>query len=78
MCRGDPSLATFSWVNNTILKSRVYSSHECVDWERLEEWATSRMIDVSNRSILTRNSRDVGVPEMYPEKEEATSMPQTQ
>ncbi|MCJ1240118.1 hypothetical protein MMC14_008118 [Varicellaria rhodocarpa] len=60
MCRGDPTLATFSWVNGTILKSRVYSDHECVDWKKLEGWATSRMVDLSDYSILEKDPRHRG------------------
>jgi hypothetical protein len=54
MCRGDTTLATFRWKDG-LPYSRVYSDHECVDWEALDDWARGRMVDMSDYSILKQN-----------------------
>ena len=49
MCRGDTALGTFRWVDD-LPYSRVYSDHECVDWQRLDAWARGRMVNMSDYS----------------------------
>ncbi|KJK63524.1 protein of unknown function DUF3328 [Aspergillus parasiticus SU-1] len=53
MCRGDTTLATFRWVDG-LPYSRVYSDHECVNWEALDQWARSRMVDMSDYGMLVQ------------------------
>ncbi|KAE8418449.1 hypothetical protein BDV36DRAFT_295093 [Aspergillus pseudocaelatus] len=53
MCRGDTTLATFRWVDG-LPYSRVYSDHECVNWEALDQWARSRMVDMSDYRMLVQ------------------------
>ncbi|KAL4865662.1 hypothetical protein BDV12DRAFT_174323 [Aspergillus spectabilis] len=55
MCRGDTTLATFRWVDG-LPYSRVYSDHECVNWEAIDKWARERMVDMSDYSILSQYS----------------------
>ncbi|KAK8055066.1 hypothetical protein PG993_000293 [Apiospora rasikravindrae] len=52
MCRGDPTLATFVWHEGKPF-SKVHSVHECVNWDRLQGWAESRMVDASDLSIFS-------------------------
>lgn len=47
MCRGDTALGTFTWVDD-LPYSRVYSDHECLDWQRLDTWARGRMVNMSD------------------------------
>ncbi|KAF2497000.1 hypothetical protein BU16DRAFT_345995 [Lophium mytilinum] len=51
MCRGDTTLSTFRWADDKPF-STVYSDHECVNWDVLDIWARSRMVDMSDWSIL--------------------------
>lgn len=51
MCRGDTTLSSFRWAAHKPF-SHVYSDHECVNWESLDAWARSRMLDMSNLDIL--------------------------
>ena len=51
MCRGDTTLATFRWKDG-LPYSRVYSDHECVNWELLDKWARERMVDMSDYSVF--------------------------
>ncbi|KAI2768967.1 hypothetical protein F4815DRAFT_489823 [Daldinia loculata] len=54
MCRGDPTLATFVWYEGRPF-SKVHSVHECVNWDRLRQWAEARMVDTSDPSIFSRS-----------------------
>ena len=53
MCRGDTSLATMFW-RDGLPTSRVYSEHECVNWEALDTWARDKMVDMHNPEVLVR------------------------
>ncbi|KAL7621385.1 hypothetical protein AAE478_008707 [Parahypoxylon ruwenzoriense] len=55
MCRGDPTLTTFIW-NEGRPFSKVHSTHECVNWSRLRQWAESRMVDTSDLSIFSHSN----------------------
>lgn len=56
MCRGDVALATFQWAEGKPF-SRVWSDHECVDWEHFDTWARTRMLDMDDYSILATTMR---------------------
>lgn len=47
MCRGDTSLATFFWKDGKP-KSRNWSDHVCVDWEKLYNFAMDRSVLITN------------------------------
>ncbi|KAL5086659.1 hypothetical protein Trisim1_008744 [Trichoderma cf. simile WF8] len=51
ICRGDVTLSTFQWLEGKPF-SRVYSDHECVNFEKLDTWARSRMVDTKDLSVL--------------------------
>ena len=52
MCRGDTTLSAFRWGEDGLPYSTVWSTHECVDFERLDEWARARMVDMSDYEML--------------------------
>ncbi|PSN69535.1 hypothetical protein BS50DRAFT_599728 [Corynespora cassiicola Philippines] len=54
MCRGDPTLAFFTW-DDGIPKSKRDTTNECVKWDKLRAFAESRMVDVSDYSVLNRD-----------------------
>ncbi|KAH4350602.1 hypothetical protein HBH98_051100 [Parastagonospora nodorum] len=54
MCRGDPTLAFFTW-DAGIPKSKRDTTNECVKWDKLRAFAESRMVDVSDYSILNQD-----------------------
>ncbi len=51
MCRGDATLASMFW-RDGLPTSRVYSEHECVDWEALDVWARANTVDARNLTAL--------------------------
>lgn len=51
MCRGDPTISTFEWLEGMPF-SRVDSVSECVNWEKLDTWARARVVDMSDLSVL--------------------------
>jgi len=57
MCKGDVTLGTFEWAQGKPF-SRVYSDHECVDWPRFDRWARSRMMDMTDLSVLDQTGRE--------------------
>lgn len=54
MCRGDTSPITFFWQDDTLLpKTDFQTDHQCVNWEKLDEWVMERTVDVFAPGILT-------------------------
>lgn len=51
MCRGDVTLGTFFW-RDGVPTSRVYTDHECIDWQALDVWARKRMVKMTDYSIF--------------------------
>ena len=63
MCKPDLSFVTFSWINETAQhedQSSRYptqkdnSQHECVNWQRLKDWAGARTIDLYQTELLRK------------------------
>ena len=57
MCRGDATISTFGW-GAELVYSTVYSDHECVNWASFDGWARSRMVDMSDYSVLEAHSNE--------------------
>lgn len=51
MCRGDTSLVGYFWRDGQPV-SHVASVRECVNWEVLDGWARSRMVDMRDLSVF--------------------------
>jgi len=54
MCHGDTSMVGYYW-RNGLPVSHVRSVRECVNWENLDSWARSRMVDMSDLSVFVPN-----------------------
>lgn len=55
MCRGDPSLATYSYIEGTgEVTARTWGQHQCIDYEPLSNWIQGRAIDIFAEGILAR------------------------
>jgi len=46
MCRGDTALTTFYYRNHK-KAAKLLVEHECINWNKLEDWASQRAIDIS-------------------------------
>lgn len=56
MCRGDPTLTTMFW-RDGLPTSRSYDDHECVDWTVMDDWARSRVVDLTKLEQLNQDGR---------------------
>ncbi|KAG0159721.1 hypothetical protein PDIDSM_7245 [Penicillium digitatum] len=53
MCRGDIALTTYKWIPNYSLPWPDFGlAHECRNWERIDNWASKRAIDVNDYSLI--------------------------
>ncbi|THC91034.1 hypothetical protein EYZ11_009516 [Aspergillus tanneri] len=46
MCHGDIGLITYQWSPGSLLPIANATSHQCVNWERLDQWTKSRTVDM--------------------------------
>ena len=51
MCRGDIALTTFLYRGGQ-KTAKLLAEHECVNWNRLEDWVSNRAIDLSVPGIV--------------------------
>ena len=51
MCRGDIALTTFFYRGGR-KSAKLLAEHECVNWNRLEDWVSDRVIDLSVPGIV--------------------------
>lgn len=53
MCRGDVSLATYTYLGNTEnVTARSWAPHQCVDFAGLMKWARSNAVDLFHKGAL--------------------------
>lgn len=54
MCRGDPSLSTFTWLHTDppAFTAVADGHHRCVNWESLSAWVRARAVPIFNEGVL--------------------------
>ncbi|KAI1363194.1 hypothetical protein F5Y08DRAFT_251979 [Xylaria arbuscula] len=53
MCNADIAMMGFKWVNDSLEpKPHFRGQHECVNWERIEEWASERSFNPDDKANL--------------------------
>ncbi|PQE26935.1 tat pathway signal sequence protein [Rutstroemia sp. NJR-2017a BVV2] len=57
MCNADTAMMGFRWVNDSLEpKPNFRGQHECVNWERIEEWASERSFNPDDQANLRHPS----------------------
>ena len=57
MCKADVTIMTFHWEEGFDMPvSSRWSSHECVNWEIVEDWTGQRRLDLSQPGLLAPRS----------------------
>lgn len=51
MCRGDISLTTFYYRSHQ-KAAKLLAEHECINWDKLEQWVSDRVVDISIPGIV--------------------------
>ncbi|KAK6846221.1 hypothetical protein PG989_013985 [Apiospora arundinis] len=52
MCHGDVGLMTFEWVEDNLIPLANSTSHQCVNWEKLDTWTRARSVDMMKPNWL--------------------------
>lgn len=53
MCRADVAMQTLHWTDDQRTPAHNFETeHECLNWEALDAWAASRMVDIHDPKIL--------------------------
>lgn len=62
LCRGDTTLTTFQWggKGGKRLETEYPIPHQCVDSDMILEWSRKHVVDIADKSILTRPEQSVG------------------
>lgn len=53
MCRADVAMQTLRWEDGQRAPAHNFETeHECVNWEALDAWAASRMVNIHDPKML--------------------------
>lgn len=53
MCRADVAMQTLHWTDEQRTPAHNFETeHECLNWEALDAWAASRMVDIHDPRML--------------------------
>lgn len=52
MCHGDITVRTMKWQDDKLLPVATDNEHECVNWERIDEWMKGRSVEAWKGNLL--------------------------
>ena len=56
-CNPDMTIRVLKWHPNSLLPSPVDHEHECMDWDRIDEWAKERYVDTATPGLLVHPTK---------------------
>lgn len=62
MCHGDVGLITFEWSPKNLIPVANGTSHQCVNWEKLDKWTKERTVDMLQPGWLVHPSLGPAYP----------------
>ncbi|CZS88194.1 hypothetical protein WAI453_000614 [Rhynchosporium graminicola] len=63
MCHGDIGLLTFEWNERSRIPVAKATTHQCVNWEKLNDWTKSRTVDMMKPGWLVHPKLGVAYPD---------------
>ncbi|KAG5914368.1 hypothetical protein E4U42_000525 [Claviceps africana] len=68
MCHGDIGLITFEWHDDSRIPVANATSHQCVNWPKLDEWTRARSVDMMKPGWLVHPLFGVAYPDGHGDK----------
>ncbi|KAI3325011.1 hypothetical protein HD806DRAFT_491733 [Xylariaceae sp. AK1471] len=62
MCHGDVGLITYEWHDDSLIPVANATSHQCVNWEKLDRWTKERTVDMMKPGWLVHPTRGPAYP----------------
>ncbi|KAG6002682.1 hypothetical protein E4U21_002834 [Claviceps maximensis] len=62
MCHGDIGLITFEWHDNSRIPVANATMHQCVNWQKLDDWTRARSVDMMKPGWLVHPQLGVAYP----------------
>ncbi|CAK4033803.1 Cyclochlorotine biosynthesis O [Lecanosticta acicola] len=63
MCHGDVGLITFEWSPSNRIPVANATTHQCVDWNRLDKWTKQRSLDMLKPGWLVHPTLGLAYPQ---------------
>lgn len=57
MCHGDIGLITFEWHDDNLIPVANATTHQCIKWDKLDEWTRARSVDMMKPGWLTHPTK---------------------
>ncbi|PFH57164.1 hypothetical protein XA68_15424 [Ophiocordyceps unilateralis] len=62
MCHGDIGLLTYEWHDDYSIPVANATTHHCVNWDKLNDWARARSVDMLKPGWLVHPTKGVVYP----------------
>ena len=56
-CNADMTIRVMKWHPHVLLPSPVDHEHECMDWNRIDDWAKERYVDTAVKGLLVHPTK---------------------
>ncbi|KAI0013866.1 hypothetical protein F4779DRAFT_624984 [Xylariaceae sp. FL0662B] len=76
MCHGDIGLITYEWHDDSLIPVANATSHQCVNWQKLDQWTKDRTVDMMKPGWLIHPSKGPAYPTGKGDKLGAVDNPQ--
>ncbi|KAI9685222.1 MAG: hypothetical protein M1822_004595 [Bathelium mastoideum] len=63
MCHGDIGLITYEWKEGSRVPVANATSHQCVNWEKLDRWTKARTVDMMKPGWLVHPTLGLAYPD---------------
>ncbi|UPX18773.1 uncharacterized protein EKO05_0009064 [Ascochyta rabiei] len=63
MCHGDIGLITYEWHDNSLIPVANATSHQCVNWDKLDRWTKENTVDMMKPGWLVHPTKGVAYPQ---------------
>jgi len=75
MCHGDVGLITFEWKAESRIPVANATTHQCVDWEKLDKWTKERTVDMMKPGWLVHPTLGLAYPDGQGDRIGAVEIP---
>ncbi|PQE26198.1 Tat pathway signal sequence protein [Rutstroemia sp. NJR-2017a BBW] len=59
MCHGDIGIVTYQWSEESLMPVTNQTTHQCINWDRLDKWSKERSVDMMKPGWLVHPTKDM-------------------
>ncbi|KAB8303040.1 hypothetical protein EYC80_004494 [Monilinia laxa] len=63
MCHGDIGIVTYEWSEDSLMPVTNQTTHQCIDWKKLDDWSKERSVDMMRPGWLIHPTKGPAYPD---------------